>query len=107
MLKAWEWMKAHWKWVLFPLGILLSILTVLGWVMGARRDDPISGTTDEEAKKTADDIFKASTEREEALVLLERQHAQKIATMSEEQRAEYKAVKAKPIEEVASWIDKL
>lgn len=100
-------MKAHWKWVVFPVGILLAALTILGWLMGAQKDDPISGTTDESAQKMLEDIFSAGNEREAALADLERQNAAKIAVMSEEQRAEYAAVKAKPIEEVASWIDKL
>ena len=108
MSKIWAWAKKHWKWIVFPVGILLVVLSVLGWLMDIRKkDDPISGTTDEDANRAVDDIFKASREKEAAIVELEKRHAAKVAVMSEQQRAEYKEIKKKPIEEVASWIDKL
>ena len=27
LVKAWGWFKKHWKWVLFPIGILIAVGT--------------------------------------------------------------------------------
>lgn len=102
------WFKRNWKWVVFPVGILLLILPVLGWLMGKDPKDDDPGTTTDAAADTAvKDIFEAQDDKEDALVTLEKENKVKLSAMTTEQNAEYERIKKSPVEDVASWIDKL
>lgn len=107
MIKIWEWLKKNWKWVLFPIGILLSVLGWLLWWRRGKKDDTTSTTTDAAADQAVKDTAQAQEDKEKALKELEQKHGQKLAVMTDEQRKEYDRVKQKPIEEVAAWIDRL
>lgn len=107
MSKVWEWLKKNWKWIVFPIGVLLSVLGWFLWWRGKPKDDNTTTTTDEAADQALKDTVKAQEEKDQALKELEEKHGQKLATMSEEQRKEFEEVKKKPIEEVATWIDRL
>lgn len=107
MKAAWEWVKAHWKWLLFPF---VAVATVIGWLLlrqAPQKPDVTSGTTDEAANKLAADLAKAEAEKLEAIKLLEEKHSEKLSVMTDEQRTEFDKVKDKPVEEIASWIDNL
>lgn len=106
MTRVWEWLRKWWKWILFPVGIIGAFVT---WFVLRQQpvDDSTSVTPDDAADKAVSGIIKAQDAKEEAVAHLEKRYAEKINKMSAEQRVEYETVKAKPIEEVASWIDKL
>ena len=107
MTKFWEWLKKHWKWIIFPVGILLSVLGWFLWWRGKPKDDSTTTTTDTAADQALKDTVKAQEDKEKALQELEQKHGAKLAVMTQEQRAEFEKVKQKPIEEVAAWIDRL
>jgi len=106
MTKVWEWLKKWWKWLLFPVGIIGALIT---WIFLRQKpvDDQGSVTPDDAADNAVNGVIKAQDDKEEAVANLEAKYANKIAAMSDEQRAEFDKVKTQDITEVASWIDKL
>lgn len=105
MKKIWEWLKAHWKWLILPLWAV-SILLVWLFTRGGALKPPVSGTTDQAANAAVDGVIQAGENKTEAIQKLETQYQGKIESMSAEQKAEWEAMKAKPIQDVASWIDR-
>ena len=105
MSKAWAWLKKNWMWVVFPIGILMVVGLVLERFF--KKDDPISSTTDADADTAVDDIIAAGEDKEAAIIALEKRNLERLANMTKDQQKEYEEIKSKPIEEVASWIDKL
>ena len=107
MISVWFWVKLHWKWIVFPVGVIGS---VLGWYLWWRTDPPSqggSGVSDEAVDKALRDVSAASGERDRSLKRIEEENAAKLSAMSDEQKKVYEEVKEKPIAEIASWIDKL
>ena len=107
MKKAWEWVKKHWKWIVFPIGILGAVLGWFLWWRGRPQDDDTSTTTDQAADQAVKDTVQAQEDKDQALKKLEEEHGEKLSTMTEEQQAEFEEVKKKDIDEVATWIDSL
>ena len=108
MLAIWAWVKKHWKWIVFPIGVGGAVLGwFLWWRSRPEEDDTDSGTSDAAADEALGKVIVAGEERDAALEELEKDNLVKLAEMSEEQRAEYEKVKERPIDEVASWIDNL
>lgn len=108
MTKVWEWLKKNWKWIVFPVGVLMSVLGWFLWWRGRPKKDENTGTTtDAAADQALKDTVQAQEDKEKALKELEQKHGEKLSTMSDEQRAEFEKMKQKPIEEVAAWIDRL
>lgn len=107
MSKVWAWVKKHWKWIVFPVGILGA---VLGWFLWWRSRDPVvpvSGTTDDVADKTAEDLAKAAEEFAKAREEVNKRAEERLKDASEEQLKEWEEIKHKPPDEVAKWIDNL
>ena len=107
MILVWAWVKRHWKWIVFPVGVLGS---VLGWYLWWRSDPPLkdgSGVPDGVVDKALKDVSSAAEERDLSLKQIEEDHADKLSAMSAEQKKVYEEVKKRPIEEIALWIDKL
>lgn len=105
ILVKWAWVKTHWKWVLFPIGLISSFL---GWYFWwVKKDDETSATSDEAANRTVGDIIRAHEEHDKALADLEVQQSLKLRYMTSAQQQEYNEVRKRPIEEVAEWIDRL
>jgi CO dehydrogenase/acetyl-CoA synthase beta subunit len=107
MTKIWEWLKKNWKWVLFPVGILLSLLGWFLWWRAKLKDDVVSTTPDAVADQAVKDTVQAQEDKDKALKDLEHQHVQKLSEMTDEQCKEYNLIRKKSIEEVALWIDRL
>ena len=107
MTKVWDWIKKHWKWIVFPVGILVAVLGWFFWWRGRGKDDDKFSTPDDAADKAVDDVVKAQEVREAEIKKLEEQHADKLQAMSDEQKAVFKEIKTKTPAEVAEWIDKL
>ena len=105
MTKVWAWLKKNWMWVLFPIGILMVVGLVLERFF--KKDDPISTTTDKDADTAVDAVIAAGEDKDAAIAALEKRNLERLARMSKDQQKEYEEIKARPIEEVASWIDKL
>jgi len=106
-MKVWEWLKKNWKWIVFPVGILLAVLGWFFWWRGRQKVEIPPSTTDDAADNAVDATAKASDVKTQALEELEKDHGEKLSTMTDEQRDEFEKVKKKPIDEVVEWIDNL
>jgi hypothetical protein len=106
MTRVWEWLKIYWKWLILPLWAASIVLVWLFTRGGVLKKPPVSGTTDQAANNAVNGVINASENKDQAIAKLETQYQDKLNKMSEAQRAEWEQQKAKPIEEVASWIDR-
>ena len=106
---AWEWVKTHWQWILFPVGILLFILG-----RGSKSAEVI--TTD--PTKKADDRAKVERERREAELAAEQarlrarldevhqENAGKLQKLTEEQMGQAAELEQDP-EKLNEWLRSL
>lgn len=100
----WKWIKANWKWLLFPIGI---ISVVVAYFIGRRPTpdpDPILDEASEEAMRA---MQEAARKRDEALKKLKEEHTARLQTLSVEQNKELEALKDQPIENIVAWFDAL
>lgn len=105
MQKVWAWIKKYWKWVLFPIGILGLVFSA---AMAARwKPDPNPTPVPDPVPEALDELERAAAERKAKLEELERKHQARLEQLSIDQRAEYEALKDKPIEELTAWFDNL
>ena len=104
MKKVWAWLRKNWMWVLFPIGILMTVICYVVW---GPRPKPPDTTTDDAANRAVDDVINAEVDKTEAIKELEKRNNERLAKMTEDQQKEYDKLKDRPIEEIASWIDKL
>lgn len=105
MTKIWEWLKKNWKWFILPLWAA-SLLLMWLFTRGGAIKPPVSGTTDTAANNAVTGVIQAADNKDQAVALLETKYQDKLNAMSQAQREEWERQKAKPIEEVASWIDR-
>ena len=104
--KAWPWLKKNWKWVLFPIGILMAIATASA-VSSAVRDFPPPDDLDDETQEHLKRLRTADQKRNEALVELEQKKHEELRNLSQEQNKELEALRRAPTEEVVRWFDNL
>lgn len=107
--KIWAWLKANWKWLLFPVGIALFII-------GRFSRSPELVTID--PTKKADDRAKVERERREAELAAEqarlrerldavhRENADKLKTLTEEQMGQAAELEQDP-EKLNEWLRSL
>lgn len=87
--KVWAWLKANWKWLLFPIGILLL---VIGWFSGKRIDvvSPGSVAASDAARKARDEAERKAKEAEAArakrIEELKKEHDATIQKLTDEQK---------------------
>ena len=106
LLKSiWSWLKKNWKWVLFPVGLLLVVFTALQAVRSHGRDEEPTDLPDPE--KPVIDVIDAVEERDQKLAELEQKHRDRIQELAEDQRKELEELKDKPTEEIVRWFDNL
>lgn len=108
------WLRRYWKWLLFPVGLALALV---GFVAGSRSkpgSGPIPGPNGGDVDQgwtsggdAVDAVLDADRRRDEALAALKKENEARLQNLSQAQRAELEALREKPIEEVASWFDKL
>ncbi len=93
-------------WVLFPVGLLGLLISVCSKV-SIPKDYPVPKSLDTPVAKALADLRTADRERNEALVVLETMHKDRLIEASQEQVEEMKELKDKPIEEVVAWFSRL
>jgi hypothetical protein len=104
---AWPWLKRNWKWVLFPVGLLLLLFG------GAAAVDAISDYAEppedlnEKTKETLRKLRTAELEHDRKIVELEQQHKDRLRQLTTEQQSELEALQDKSLTEVAAWFDSL
>lgn len=103
-LKAWPWLKKHWMWILFPIGILAFIATY------KKMPDMLSSETvgAADVKKKADDkaaseLGKAKADRDAALAGIEKDHAATVAKLTRKQREEMTELREDP-DKLNDWL---
>lgn len=106
MKKVWEWLKKNWKWLVLPLWAA-SIILVWLFRGGAKPLFPPSGTTDQAADAAMRAKDQAIADFRSKLEELARKAEERLRNASKEQVDEFNGLKDKPLDEVASWIDKL
>lgn len=106
MRKVWDWLKKNWKWLILPLWIASIVLV---WIFrgGDKPLFPVTGTKDSDADKALEAKDKAVSEFRARLDELAKKAEERLKNASQEQIKEYEALKDKPLEEVAKWIDSL
>lgn len=101
-----DWFKRNWVWFLFPVGLAGLIGS---YFIGRKKpvSHPVDDTLDMAVDGALYQTAKAVREREAAIDALEKKSAEKLSTLSEDQRKEYALVKEMPVSQIAEWIDKL
>ena len=98
-IRALPWLKKYWKWLLFPIGVLVFIA---GYVV---RPKPkvLSSELLGHAKvkkdidrKTAGQIIEAKEERDKKVAEIEKQHAATVAKLTRDQRGKLKELREDP-----------
>lgn len=104
--RIWSFLRKYWKWILFPVGVLSLIATVLSsrsaLPIGVDENILIGIENDKNAK-----LKEAAAERDVKLKQLAEEHKERLDTLSEQQEEELQSLTEKPIEEVVAWFDKL
>ena len=98
-LKAWPWLKKNWKWLLFPLGILIFIV---GY--GTRKQSVVVapellGAAEDKKKaeeKAAGEITEAKEDRDKQLAEIEKEHADVVAKLTQGQKEQLEELKKDP-----------
>lgn len=101
-LKVWAWLKKYWKWLLFPVGILLGILSMLG----RKRIFNVVSPELVEAEKVREEaeedkrqrIEELEQERSERLEEIERVHADTVSKLTDEQKKRVEELREDPDE---------
>ena len=109
-LKVWSWLKKNWKWVLFPIGILVALAT-----LSKRHKTTVIALPDTHATDHA--ILQHDAElkkREEAaetkataeLKAIEEKHAAVIEQLGDSQRLQFDELKKDP-QALTDWLIKV
>lgn len=107
LTKIWGWLKRNWKWVLFPVGLLMFIGGII--IAATSRDTDIPDPPDfgKEGEDLAKEIAEAAAERDRQLEELRVKNQQRLEQLDADQQKELEELKDKPLEEVVSWFDNL
>lgn len=103
--KAWDWLKKYWKWILFPIGILLLVGGIIAKII--RPDPPPGPDFSKDGDDALDAIEEANRRRDLKLAELEEKNKQRLEQLSSDQQKEYEELKDKDLEEVVAWFDRL
>ena len=104
---VWQWLKRNWKWVLFPVGLIMFIGGIL--IAATARDTNDSPPPDfgKEGEDLARKIATAVAERDRQLEELRVKNQQRLEQLDVDQQKELEELKDKPLEEVVLWFDNL
>jgi len=101
-LAIWTWLKKYWKWLLFPVGI---VLYVLGRLAGSRKrpTEVVAPALSEAVKTQQEATSKANSEKaaakkamEAEVAQIEAEHADTVAKLTRAQRDEAEKLKEDP-----------
>lgn len=105
--RAWPWLKKNWKWVLFPVGILLAIATAITTASLINQYAEPPRDLDEKTRKALKALRNAELVRDQKIAELEVRKVERLRELSAEQRVELEELQDKSLEEVAAWFDNL
>lgn len=100
LLLVWNWVKRYWKWLLFPIGILLFLLGRFTIKKPTPVIAPELVRASEEEKKAREEAEKralaAELERERKLLEINAKHEETLKKMTDEQKHKAKELEAQP-----------
>lgn len=99
--KVWEWLKKYWKYILFPVGIVIGLVAMAG----RRKVDVIAPELlDAEKKKrqidqeAREELEKADQKRRREIEEIEQQHTATIQELTDEQQQKLEELRENPDE---------
>jgi hypothetical protein len=98
-LKAWPWFKKYWKWFLFPIGIIIYIVGYSTHKKSMVVAPSLLGAAEDKLKaeeKAREETTEAKEKRDEALAAVEKEHAETVAKLTDEQRAKMESLRKEP-----------
>jgi hypothetical protein len=107
LAKVLSWLRRNWKWVLFPVGLLMFIGGILIAAKSRGTDSLPPPDFGEEGEGIADTILEAAAERDRRLEELQLKHRERLEELDGDQQKELEELKSEPIEEVVTWFDSL
>ena len=95
-----EWLKKNWKWIVFPVGLVMLLFSLFENKRLLRR--PYINVDDElEAIKKANEHYR------DELDTLHEYHSERLQQLSDEQKQELAELKNKSLTDVVRWFDRL
>lgn len=100
MIKVWEWIKKYWKWLIFPVGVVLFFIGQLT----ARRSSVVIQSEIAEAEKWQQKAREeaearareAELERKKQVEELEKKHEDTIKQLTDDQRSQVERLRDHP-----------
>jgi|PlaIllAssembly_1097288.scaffolds.fasta_scaffold01152_3 hypothetical protein len=107
MKKVWEWLRCNWKWLL--LLPITAAGVVLAFLLGKRRPEIPDHVEEvgEAGEHAVDDVIDAGDRKQSAYEELSAKNSARLEQMSNEQRAEYEALRDAPNDKVVDWFNNL
>lgn len=104
--KIWSWLKKWWKWLLFPIGILLFVLslrrkTTTVVVSNGHATDLAIKTHD---AQVAQQVAAAEAKAAAELKKIEEQHKETLEKLNDAQRLKYDELKKQGPKEINAWL---
>lgn len=106
LTKAWTWCKKHWKWIIFPVGILSVVAAGMAAALAGQYAEP-PRDLDEKTRESLKKLRKAELVRDQKIAELEVRNHERLKDLSEDQQSELEGLQDKSLEEVATWFDTL
>ena len=101
------WLKKNWKWILFPIAILLI---VLAWLRNRQGPAPVPVPSDTgtaialQDVRTEQQIEVAEQQAKEEIKKIEEQHAAAIQTFDAKQKETYEELKQGSPQALTDWL---
>lgn len=105
--KAWPWIKKNWKWVLFPIGIAVAIMTAVTTASLLAQYAEPPRDLDEKTREALKKLRNAEVVRDQKIAELEQRKVERLKELTEDQQAELDELRDRPLKEVVTWFDNL
>lgn len=104
LTKVWEWLKKYWKYILFPVGIVLGVIAAVA----ARRSTPVNVVAPKEVETEPErdaanaaavqKAKEAEAARDAAIKKVEAEHAATLKVLTDEQKGKVAELQEDPDE---------
>lgn len=108
--KVLAWLKKYWIWIVLPVGLLLLVAQVIsafrgkGKVIAVPHDGTLGPAIAQKDQEVAEKVQEAEAKAQEQIKEIEEKHAETLAKLSDQQRAEYQELKASKPQELTNWL---
>jgi len=98
--KVWEWLKKYWKYILFPVGIVLGILGALSTRRAVEVTPSEVGEAEKEKRRAEEEaeekVREAETKKLQRIQEIEEEHRAVIEQLTEEQQSRVEELRESP-----------